>query len=203
VADLQQATIAGMTTDPAPLLHAAAAALSAARAAGMTVLHTRVAFRPGHPEVSPRNKLFSALLGTDFMVEGGAEVEFHPAVAPIPGEVVVTKHRAGAFSGTDLEQLLRARAIEHLVFVGVMTSAVILTTVRVAADLDFRITVLADAVADDDPEVNDVLLRSVFARLGDVIDTESFAASVRTATTSAGGTRPGTPSATVRGADET
>jgi hypothetical protein len=35
--------------------------IAMARDAGMMVLHVVVAFRPGHPEVSPRNPLFSAL----------------------------------------------------------------------------------------------------------------------------------------------
>src|SRR5579871_6493716 len=98
----------------------ASSALAAAREAGMTVIHVQVGFRPGLPEVSSRNKLFAALKANAqhqqlFMGPAGA---IHPALGPNPEDLVVTKHRVGAFNGTDLEMLLRAREIETLVLFG-------------------------------------------------------------------------------------
>lgn len=34
----------------------------------------------------------------------------HPAIAPAPGEVIVTKRRVSAFAGSDLDIMLRDRA---------------------------------------------------------------------------------------------
>jgi transposase len=56
-----------------------------------------VAFRPDYPEASLRNQSFSSIKGSGRFVEGSAGSEVHPAVAPKPGDVVVTKHRLSAF----------------------------------------------------------------------------------------------------------
>src|SRR5260370_8681019 len=44
--------------------------IATARGAGMMVIHVVVAFRPGYPEVSPRNPRFSALKANGMMVAG-------------------------------------------------------------------------------------------------------------------------------------
>jgi nicotinamidase-related amidase len=45
----------------------------------------------------------------------------------------------------------------------------VLSTVRQAADLDYRITVLADGCLDADPEVHRVLTEKIFPRQADVV----------------------------------
>jgi nicotinamidase-related amidase len=55
--------------------------IAMARDAGMMVIHVIVAFRPGHPEVSPRNALFSALMANRMMVAGSEGAAIHPAAA--------------------------------------------------------------------------------------------------------------------------
>ena len=63
---------------------------------------------------------------------------------------------------------MRARGVDHLVLAGIATSGVVLSTQRQAADLDYRLTVLADGCLDHDPEVHQVLLDKVFPRQADV-----------------------------------
>jgi nicotinamidase-related amidase len=99
-------------------------------------------------------------------------------VAPIPGEPIVTKHRVSAFAGSELDVLLRARRARSLVLCGIATSGVVLSTLRAAADLDFELTVLRDACADADPEVQRLLLDKVFPRHADLIDVATWAAGV-------------------------
>jgi len=74
---------------------------------------------------------------------------------------VVRKTRVGAFSTTDLDQQLNDRGITTLILAGVSTSGVVLSTVREAADRDYRIYVLADASADRDPNVHAVLTEKI------------------------------------------
>jgi nicotinamidase-related amidase len=50
---------------------------------------------------------------------------------------------------------------------GIATSGVVLSTLRQAADLDYRLTVLADGCGDGDPEVHRVLTEKVFPRQAD------------------------------------
>jgi nicotinamidase-related amidase len=150
------------------LLERLAAACQAARAAAVRVIYVKVAFRQGYPEVSPRNRSFSRISGSGAFT-GGPDGEIHPAVAPEPGDVIVTKRRVSAFAGSDLDVVLRAGQIESLVLTGIATSGVVLSTLRQAADLDFQLTVLADACGDADDEVHRVLTEKVFPRQAEVL----------------------------------
>src|SRR5262249_27426358 len=62
--DLQAGIVSVYAKDNETLIRQASSVLDRARAAGITVIHVRVAFRPGLPEVSDRNQLFSAIKGS-------------------------------------------------------------------------------------------------------------------------------------------
>jgi nicotinamidase-related amidase len=66
--------------------------------------------------------------------------------------------RISPFVGTDLETLLRATGINTLVLAGVHTSGVVLSAVRHAGDLDYRLVVVRDCCADLDADVHAMLL---------------------------------------------
>jgi nicotinamidase-related amidase len=153
-------------------------AIGAARSAGLAVIYVVVGFRPGYPEISPRNKTFGELARSGRMAAGDQATEVHPDVAPQPGDVVVTKRRVSAFAGSDLALVLRSGDIDHLVLTGVATSGVVLSTLREAADLDFRLTVLTDGCLDADPEVHRVLTEKVFPRQADVITVADWVAAL-------------------------
>lgn len=181
--DFQNAII-GMAGDQSPpLLERVQQARKAARAAGMAVMHVRVAFTEAdYAAISPRNKSFAALGKSRFLTDGTAPAAIHDALAPAADEEVFTKHRVGALSTTSLEARLKARGIDTLVLAGIATSGVVLSTLRDAADRDYRLFVLADCCADMDPEVHRVLIEKVFPRQADVIDLARFEAMSRAAT---------------------
>ncbi|HEY1484557.1 MAG TPA: isochorismatase family cysteine hydrolase [Micromonosporaceae bacterium] len=162
--------------DSATLLGKLAGAVRAARTARVPVIFVRVAFRDGCPEISPANLTFSALATRGGMGETDPSTQIHDAVAPQPGDVTVVKKRVSAFAGSDLSEVLRGAGADTLVLCGIATSGVVLSTVRQAADLDYRLVVLADACADSDPEVHRVLLEKVFPRQAEVIDVATWAA---------------------------
>jgi len=95
-------------------------------------------------------------------------------VAPLPGEIVVTKKRISAFTGSDLEVVLRSKGINHLVLTGIATSGVVLSTLREAADKDYILTVLSDSCADQDEEVHRVLTTKIYPRQAEVIETQAW-----------------------------
>jgi nicotinamidase-related amidase len=146
------------------------AAVAAAHRKQIPVIYVVVGFRPGMPEVSPYNKSF----GRARSDMAARLIDPHPALAPEGDDVVVVKRRVSAFSGSDLEVILRARGIRHLVLAGISTSGVVLSTVREAADKDYRLTVLSDLCADSDPEVHSVLINKVFPRQADVMTSEEW-----------------------------
>lgn len=151
--------------------------ITAARAASVPVIYVRVAFRQGYPEISARNKSFSVVKQQQGSLQGSmAATEIHPAIAPQQNDIVVTKRRVSAFSGSDLEVVLRAQGISHLILCGIATSGVVLSTLREAADKDYQLTVLSDCCADADEEVHRVLLTKVFPRQADIISAETWSA---------------------------
>jgi nicotinamidase-related amidase len=158
------------------VLGAAGRAVAAARAAEIPVLFVRVAFRPGYPEAAETNESFAAVAKAagDTMHETHPATQVHADLEPLPGEPTVLKRRVSAFAGSDLDVLLRAARADTLVLAGLSTSGVVLSTLRQAADLDYRITVLSDACADPDPEVHRVLMDKVFPRQALVTSTDAW-----------------------------
>jgi len=151
-----------------------AKAIAYARTNNIPVIYVVVGFRPGMPEVSPNNKSFSASKARLGNGNNNELMKIADAVAPLPGEIIVIKRRYSAFTGSDLEVVLRSQGIQHLVLTGISTSGVILSTLREAIDKDYRITLLSDGCADGDEEVHRVLTTKVFSRNADVITVEEW-----------------------------
>jgi nicotinamidase-related amidase len=102
------------------------------------------------------------------------ETEIHPAITPQPEELVLTKRRVGPFSTTNLDEVLKQQGIEALILMGIATSGCVLSTVRWAADIDYRIIVISDCCADRDEEVHRVLTEKIFPRQATVVTAEEF-----------------------------
>jgi nicotinamidase-related amidase len=168
--DVQRDIVDRFTAAAPDYLARVAAAIDVARVAGVPVVYVVVGFRAGHPEAHPRNRTFAALKGSGRLTVDDEGAAIHPQVAPREGDIVVTKRRVSAFAGSDLDVVLRSLGIDSLVLTGIATSGVVLSTLRQAADLDFRLTVLADACLDADLEVHRVLTGKVFPRQADVLD---------------------------------
>jgi nicotinamidase-related amidase len=181
VMDIQQGIVQRIGDDQVLLGHIADA-IAAARASDIPIIYVVVRFRKGYPEISERNRSFAAIRGTGIaMEESSPATAIHTAVAPEDDDIVVTKRRVGAFSGSDLEVVLRALRIEGLVLAGIATSGVVLSTLRAAADMDFRCTVLSDCCADGDQEVHRVLTTKVFPRQAAVLSVDEWTAGLQSA----------------------
>jgi nicotinamidase-related amidase len=180
VMDLQTSIVARYGEDGQALLATVNEATSAARAHGVLVIYVRVGFRDGAPEVSPRNVNFTNAAKEGTKNDSNPVSQIHSAIAPKDGDVVVTKRRVSAFSGSDLDMILRSQGITSLTLMGIATRGVVLSTVRQAADLDYELTVLRDGCVDLDPETHRVLLDKVFPRQASVISTTDWIASLET-----------------------
>lgn len=151
----------------------ASKALAFARKRQALVIHVGLGFSAGHPEIPDFPSPFLRVKQNNLFVKGSPSAEFHEAILQ-PGELVVYKQRVGAFSENDLDMILRARGIEHLVLFGVATSGIVLSTVRGAFDLDYQCVVLQDACFDPDDEVHRVLTEKVFPRQALVTSVDAF-----------------------------
>jgi nicotinamidase-related amidase len=173
VMDMQVGIVA-MLPVAEELIGNVAKAIAIAREKKVPVIYVTVGFRQGAPEISLNNKGFGSSKERFANVNMDEFMTVHPGVAPAEGELTVIKRRVSAFTGSDLEVVLRAFGIQHLVLTGIATSGVVLSTLREAADKDYRITVLADCCADGDEEVHRVLTTKVFPRQADVVAVEEW-----------------------------
>ncbi|MDJ1481845.1 cysteine hydrolase [Cytophagaceae bacterium YF14B1] len=160
--------------DSQPVIANVAKAITHARQHTIPLIYVVVGFRPGAPEISMMNKSFAA--SRERMANTNPEdmLKIEPSIAPLSGEITVIKRRFSAFTGSDLEVVLRAQGIQHLVLTGVVTSGVVLSTVREAADKDYQLTVLSDACKDRDAEVHQVLMTKIFPRQAEVLKVEEW-----------------------------
>jgi nicotinamidase-related amidase len=174
--DLQNAIVANYAAGHEDFMPRVAGVLKAVRAKGLNVIHVQVGFRPGFPEISTRNMLFGAIKSSPQwqQVFQGAAGTIHPDAAPEGEEVVITKHRVGAFSGTDLETVLRAKEIDTLVLFGIATSGVVLSTLIHASDWDYRLVVVKDCCLDQEADVHAALIDKLFPRRATVITADEF-----------------------------
>jgi len=85
--------------------------------------------------------------GSTFFIPGTEGAEIHRKVQPREGETVVEKNFPNAFRETSLEGKLEALGVRNLVVAGMMTHMCVDASVRQAADLGYKVTLLADACA--------------------------------------------------------
>lgn len=143
--------------------------LEAARAAAVPVAHVGFWTLPDHrsdsgPWLAQRRR--STFSSDSLCIAGTEGAEFIDELAPAEGEWVVHKHRYSAFTGTDLDLLLRTRRIRSLVVTGVSTNACVESTVRAGFELDYYICVPPDATGSWDRSLHEATLANVNHRFG-------------------------------------
>jgi len=89
-----------------------------------------------------------------FFVPNTIGAEIHANVKPLDGEKVIIKHYPNSFRETDLLDHLKSLDITNMVICGMMTHMCIDATTRAAKDLGFECTLIADACATKDLEIN-------------------------------------------------
>ncbi len=115
---------------------------------------------------------------------------FKSGFEPITSEPVFQKMVNSAFIGTNLETYLRTNQICHLVVVGLTLPHCVSTTTRMAANLGFEVTLLADATASFtlsnkngqtiSPEtIHEIHLLSLQDEFAQILTTEEFLTQVQ------------------------
>ena len=85
--------------------------------------------------------------GSTFFIPGTRGAEIHAAVQPASGESVIEKNFPNAFRNTSLRENLEHLGVTNLVVAGMMTHMCVDASVRHAADLGYKVTLLGDACA--------------------------------------------------------
>jgi nicotinamidase-related amidase len=132
--------------------------LRAARDAGGSVIYVRVC---NPDQTVTNNPIYWLAAQTGRLRCGSEDCEILPELAPEASDVVLDHHRMSAFTGSDLDIILRSRGIETLVVAGVATNIAVESTARDAADRGYRVVVVADCCVAATTAAHEAALNSL------------------------------------------
>jgi nicotinamidase-related amidase len=153
-------------------------ALEAARKAGLLVVLVHITFRPGYPEVSPRNKMFQMFAKKGMFLASDENSRIDPEIGPKEGDVLVNRPRVNPFYDSDLATILDSNDIDTLVMFGIATNWVVEAAARHASDADYRIVVLEDCCAAPSVEQHDASINYIQRWIGEIHTSRDFVAAV-------------------------
>lgn len=115
----------------------------ACRQAGMMVIHTRHVTRPDGSNLGTMGELIDAVRD-GYIMDGSETAKLHPGLDVKADDIVLEKPRYGAFSGTDLDNVLRAAGIDTIIVSGICTNICCETTAREAGMRDYHVFFMED-----------------------------------------------------------
>lgn len=147
---------------------------TAAREAGMPVIHVWHLDAPGHADSTRNAELFRGIVAADALVKGTWGGEPVPGLEPQAGDVVVEKQRMSSFNSTTLDTKLRGLGTRRIVVVGAWTNWAVEHTCRDGADLGYEVTVVTDATATISEEYQDAALNFALTTVAERVTTDEL-----------------------------
>ena len=99
-------------------------------------------------------KHLSTRPGSTFFLPGTSGSEIHKNVEPLENENIIIKNSPNSFFGTELLEHLKSLEVSDLVICGMMTHMCVDATVRAAKDFGFNNTLVGDACATRQLDIN-------------------------------------------------
>ena len=122
-----------------------------ARAAGATIIHAPISFKPGYGELGNHDKVYGILKGvidSSAFVKGTWGAEICDDMTPAGDDIVVEGKRGlDTFATTNLDFILRSREIETVMLGGFLTNCCVESTMRSAYEKGYDVITLTDCTA--------------------------------------------------------
>jgi nicotinamidase-related amidase len=144
--------------------------ITAARAAGIRVVHATISLRADRAGLTINNRMMAiSVKNPDQVLEGSESAQLLPELGPEPADIVCNRiHGLTPFTGTELDPILRNLGVRTIVPVGVSVNEALLGTCISAADLGYRIVLPTDAIAGVPEEYADAVVGNTLALLANL-----------------------------------
>jgi nicotinamidase-related amidase len=146
----------------------AKAVLAAARAAGLFVVHVRLAFDDTYLLRTNRLARFDGYPNDRAMLRDSPEAAIIEELAPVAGEPVFDKSCVDPFVGSPLLHVLHAEGIRDIIIGGVATNLVVESTARHASDSGLQVTIVEDMCASFNPAAHEFSFANIMPMFGTV-----------------------------------
>lgn len=146
------------------MLDKTCALVSAARAAGVTIIHSPITFAAGYHEITSHPYgILKGVVDNSAFVKGAWGARFVDVLTPQKGDIVIEGKRGlDAFASTNLNFILRSKGIENVVISGFLTNCCVESTMRTAYEHGFQVVTVTDCCATVSAEQHDAAIRFDF-----------------------------------------
>ena len=154
------------------IIPATAKLIKAFRDKRLPIVHTKEGHKPDLSDCPPAKRMRGVpklrigdpgAMGR-ILILGEPGNDIIEELAPLPGEVVLSKPGKGAFYATDLDTILKKLKVTHLVFAGVTTEVCVQTTMREANDRGYECLLVEDCTESYFPAFKRATLEMVRAQ---------------------------------------
>lgn len=148
------------------VMDATVAVLDAARAKGLPIIFTTMAYDPAFIEAGPVTTAKTPHVKG--MLRGSERVQLRPELRRTEIEPLIEKPHASAFFGTNVLSMLVGQGVDTVIVVGVSTSGCIRSTCESAFNNNLHVIVPQEAVGDRSHTAHQAALLDIDARMADV-----------------------------------
>jgi nicotinamidase-related amidase len=152
---------------------------AAGRAAGVPIIHVRHAYRPDYRDLPRNMPLLRGAQKAESLKDGSWGAEIHQEVAPQDKDMVIRKTRVSSFYASELEGILSAQGITHLVLTGIATDGVVEGSARDGADRGYFVFIPEDTCATTSEEIHHAVLKGVLSFLATVCKSNEIIAALK------------------------
>lgn len=165
--------------------------VAAARAAGVTVIHSPIQFAAGYYEITKHPYgILKGVVDTNAFVKGSWGAEIVGDVAPADGDIILEGKRGlDAFASTNLDFILRSKGIETVALGGFLTNCCVESTMRSAYEKGYDVITLTDCVAGTSVEEHANAITYDYPMFSHPMTSTDFVAALSGAAAAADGSR--------------